>query len=400
MYRTQKHFNKKSEIKKLPLFTEEKDLLKFLESNFTESLRQAVRIVVKTMIKEEMEDFRKEVAKKIYFNGNYFRKMISSFGEIRNVPIPRFRQSAEGLKLSSLEVFDQEEEKFSHLIEQMHLLGISQRKIKYLAETCFGIKLSANRVGFIYKDLAEKEELNINSKPLDDDFQYLILDGLWEKTKGYGWDDNKSVLLCALGIRPNGERKIIGFSLARKEGYENWYNLLKRIKERGLAGKNLELVITDDNRGLRNALASLLPKVPVQVCIVHKIRNVLKQTRHKNKQPVADGLKLIFNSQSKKEALVNAKKVVRKWYLIEPGAMESLRFDLEYCFTYFKFSPKIWKKIRTTNLLEREFRELRRRMKVFDNTFQSPESASRYANSLFNYLNDNYPLKQSLHTKS
>jgi transposase-like protein len=400
MYPTQQHFNKKEKIKKLPLFEEAKDLLKFLESNFTESLRQAIRILVKTMIKEEMEDFRKEVDEKIYFNGNYLRKMISSFGEIRDIPIPRFRQRADDLKLSSLDVFNQEEEKFFHLIEEMHLLGISQRKIKYLAEKCFGIKLSANRVGFVYKDLAEKEELNINSKPLDDDFEYLLLDGIWEKTKGYGWDDNKSVLLCALGLRPNGERKIVGFSLSREEDYENWHELLKKIKERGLAGKKLELIITDDCRGLKNALNSLFPKIPTQICIVHKMRNVFKKTSFTNRTPIAKDLTEIFASSNKKEALEKAKATVKKWYLIEPKAMESLRFNLEYCFTYFKFPKDKWKKIRTTNLLEREFRELRRRMKVFDNTFQNVESANRYANSLFNYLNDNYPLKQSLHTKS
>lgn len=69
------------------------------------------------------------------------------------------------------------------------------------------------------------------------------------------------------------------------------------------------------------------------------------------------------------------------------------------CFTYLRFPKDLWSKIRTTNILEREFREVRRRMKVFDNTFQNEESANRYANTIFTNLNNNYPLKSTLHTK-
>ena len=92
--------------------------------------------------------------------------------------------------------------------------------------------------------------------------------------------------------------------------------------------------------------------------------------------------------------------MVRKWYTTEKPATESLRHNIEYCFTYTQFSKELWSKLRTTNMLEREFREVRRRMKVFDNTFQDEESANRYANTIFTNLNNNYPLKSALHTKA
>ena len=115
---------------------------------------------------------------------------------------------------------------------------------------------------------------------------------------------------------------------------------------------------------------------------------------------MAEDLKIIFQSQSENEAIEKAKAAVKKWYVVEPKATESLRHNVEYCFTYMKFPNGLWSKIRTTNILEREFREVRRRMKVFDNTFQSDESANRYANTIFSNLNNNYPLKSALHTKS
>jgi len=390
--------NNNTKIRKLEVFSEEKELQKFLEINFTESLKQMIRVTVKTIVKAEMEEFRREFSGKLYFNGTYLRNMVSSFGKVEDIPVPRFRQEANGFSPRALNVFEEEREKFQKLIEQMHLLGISQRKIKHLAQICFGIQVSTKKVGTIYKELAEREEININSKPLDDDFEYLILDGIWEKTKGYGWDNNRSVLLCALGIKPNGEKKIIGFSLERTEDTQTWKNLIGGIKQRGLAGKNLKLIIADDHQGIRNASEIIYPSIPIQLCIVHKMRNAIGRTKRKNLTAVAEDVKSIFQTNSKNEAMEKVKQVVKKWYMVEPKAMESLRFNIEYCFTYFSFPKELWRKIRTTNILDREFREFRRRMKVFDNTFQNPESGERYTNSIINYLNSYYPLKGGLHT--
>jgi len=394
---TQTNYTK---IKKLEVFQEEKELQKFLETNFTESLKQMIKVVVKTMVKTEMESFRKEFEEKLYFNGYYGRNMVSSFGKVEDIPVPRFRQDTNGFSPSSLNVFESERNKFQKLIEQMHLLGISQRKIRYLAKICFGIPVSTQKVGAIYRELAEKEEININSQLLDDDYEYLILDGIWEKTKGYGWDNNRSVLLCALGIHPNGERKIIGFSLERSEDNETWKKLVGQLKQRGLKGTSLKLVIADDHPSIKHAADIFYQGIPIQLCIVHKMRNAIGKTKRKNLTAVAGDVKSIFNSQSKEEAMEKAKAVVKKWYMVEPKAMESLRHNLEYCLTYYSFPKEIWRKIRTTNILDREFREFRRRMKVFDNTFQNVESGERYANSIINYLNGNYPLKRGLHTNA
>lgn len=394
---TQTHDTKS---RKLEVFDGEKDLAKFLETNFTESLKNMIKLTVKTMVKTEMEGLRKELGEKLYFNGTYDRNMTSTFGRIEDIPIPRFRQSPEGMQRSSLSIFETEQQKFMKLVEQMHLLGISQRKIKKLAHDCFGIPISVTKVGAIYRELVEKEDVNINQKPLSDAYEYLLLDGIWETTKGYGWDANKSVLLCALGVKPTGERRVIGFSLERSENGEAWNGFVRKLKARGLTGGNLKLIITDDHAAITGAAERVYPPVPRQLCIAHKQRNVLVKTSFKHKRELANDVKAIFRTTTKEEAMERAKTVVKKWYMAEPKAMESLRFNIEYCFTYFSFPKELWTRVRTTNLLEREFKEVRRRMKAFDNTFQSEASANRYANSIFTYLNDNYPLKGGLHTNA
>ena len=387
-------------IRKLPVFAGEKDLQKFLEQNMADNLKQLIKITVQIMVKQEMESFRSEFEEKLQFNGNYFRQMLSTFGKVEDIPIPRFRTPVDGMDLKTLGVFDKEKERFSELIGQMHLMGVSQRKIKQLTKICLDTDISKDRVGKVYKELAEREEMNINGQVLDDEFEYLILDGIWEKTKGYGWDDNRSTLLCALGVRGSGERKILGFTLERSEDIVNWKKLLLDIKKRGLKGDNLKLIIADDHPAIKTAADGIYTGIPIQLCIVHKMRNVLKKTSWKNKALIGADLKIIFQSQSEEEAIEKAKATVKKWYVAEPKATESLRHNIEYCFTYMRFKKDLWSKIRTTNILEREFREVRRRMKVFDSTFQSNESANRYANTIFTNLNNNYPLKSALHTKT
>jgi len=393
-------FTTKKVANKLPVFDNDKELQSFMASNFLESLKQMIRLTVKNIIKDEMNNFRAEIADKIYFNGTYPRQMMSTMGKVDNVPVPRFRTNSSGFVPQSISVFDSEQDKFMKLVEQMHLNGISQRKISKLAKECFGITLSKNRVGKVYADFAHQEEMNINSQKLDDNFEYLILDGVYVKTKGYGWEENRAVLLCALGVRADNTRKIIGFSFAKAEDYESWLSLIDNIKDRGLIGNNLKLIIADGHKSIRSSTSFSFPSIPFQSCITHKCRNVIAKTKHKNKNALAEDLKIVFNQRTKETAESQAKIFCKKWYLIERTAVETFRNDLDHCFTYLQFPPEIWSKIRTSNALEREFRELRRRIKVFDNSFNSQASTENYANTIFSNLNQTYPAYQFLHTKA
>jgi len=157
--------------------------------------------------------------------------------------------------------------------------------------------------------------------------------------------------------------------------------------------------VTDGGQGLKSALRFSCPNLPTQLCIVHKSRNVITKTRFKNKRSLADDLKTVFNQDTKENAINQAKVFCKKWYQVEPTAIETFRRDFEDCLTYFQFSKEKWHQIRTTNILEREFREVRRRIKVFDNNFNSQISTENYANTIFSNLNQTYPAYQFLHTK-
>lgn len=385
---------------KSSVFNTDKELADFLLSNLADSLKQSIKIVVKTMIKHEMEELRKEIDQKLSFNGYYHRQMLCGLGKVENIEVPRFRETPlNELNLKSLELFGTEKDKFLKLIAEMHRLGISTRKIDKLCQTVFGTKFSKNKVCEVHKSLAEEESLKINSQPINDEFEYILFDGLWVSVKTFGLSDsNKKVLLCALGIRADGSRKILGFTPADKEDYINWNEFILALKKRGLTGLNTKLIIADDNGGLTKALDHLFPKIEAQVCVAHKMRNVMGRAGYQNKKEVAHDLKLIYNSRTKESAVSQMRIFAKKWYLSEPKAVESLRYDFERTLAYLEFPEEIWKKIRTTNILERTFREVRRRIRVFDDSFQNTDSLNRYGNTIFDYLNNNYPAH--LHTKS
>lgn len=387
-----------TKITKLPVFGDDRDLVKFLETSFAETAKQYIKALATTLVKAEMEEFRQKADRDMSFNGYYPRQLVSPFGRVADVPVPRFREAPAGLDLRSMQLFGEEQQRVMALLADMHLQGISQRKLQKLANKHLGLNWGTKRLGSAYRELVEKEEFQINSQGLDDSYEYLYCDGIWEKVKGYGWNDPRAVVLCVLGVKADGSRKLLGFAMARAEDGEAWNRLLLGIKERGLTGRNLKLVTSDDSGGFKKALSHVYPRVPLQLCIVHKMRDVLGQTSAKNKPLLGEDLKVVYEARTKEDAMAAAQALVKKWYTKEERACASLRHNFELTLTYLDFPPESWSKIRSNNIVEREFREVRRRTKTFDNSFNDEQSLNRYHNGIFTYLNDNYPAN-GLHTK-
>ncbi len=385
--------NNNRRIKKLPIFEDDKELLQFLERSLTDNLKQFIRVSISTLIKAEMQQIRKELQDQTYFNGYYNRQLISPFGKIEDIPVPRFREGFGDNPPITLNGFKEEKDRVWDFLRDMHLLGISQRKVKHLALKHLGLNISTRAIKEATHELVMNESTQINKKLLEDEYEFLFMDGIWERVKGNGWDNTKAVVLCVLGMKVDGTRELIGFSLARAEDETAWSELLVNIKKRGLIGKTLSMVIMDDSGGAKIAIDKIYPKVLIQNCIVHKLRNVQSKTSYSNRALVTEDLKIITNANSPDEAMLAAKSIVKKWYMREETAMNSLKHNFEYCLTYFQFPRNKWTSIRSTNVLEREFREVRRRTKVNDHSFNDFDSVRRYHEGIFQYLNANYPAR-------
>ena len=393
-------------IKKMPIFNDEKELSLFLEKSLTDNLKYFIRHSITTLVKAEMEQIREELMDKAStanapsFNGYYNRDLVSPYGKVENIPIPRFRDGFGNESPSMLNGFEDERSRTWRLLHDMHLMGISQRKVKQIANKHFGINISTRKLKDVSHELVMHESVQINTKPLTDEYQFLFCDGIWEKVKGSGWDKTAAVVLCVLGMRVDGSYQMLGFKLARAEDMGSWTKLLSSIKQRGLSGEAIDLVTMDDSAGCKSAIEQVYKSTPIQNCIVHKLRNVLSKTSHKHKPSMAEDLKVISSAQTPDEALEAAKAVAKKWYQKEEKAIASLRHNFEYCLTYYQYPKDMWKKIRSTNVLEREFREVRRRTKVNDHSFNNFESANVYHEGIFQYLNNSYPANNSVHQNS
>jgi len=394
-----------STMKKIhPNFNTNKELGEYLLNCVGSTLKQAIKVTVETLLKAEMAQLREELQEKteerekLYFNGYYPRHLVSPLGQVRDVAVPRLRGGNEEADLKGLGLFEGEKERFYELLAGLHLRGLSQGKVRQLCDEYFGQRVSKKKVGEVYAELVEKEEYRINEQPLDDDFVFLLVDGIWEKVRSLRLDGetNKMVLLCVLGIRKDGSRKILGFRMGKQEDHKSWLKLLESVKGRGLKGGNLQLIISDGAEGGLNALDEIYPDVKIQLCLSHKARNVISKANHKCKKEVGADFSAIYNAENFEEAKKLCAEFEKKWFVRAEACVRSLKHRFGMYFTFFEFPRELWKVIRTTNILEREFREVRRRTRVFDNYFQSPESADRYHNGIFTYLNNHYPRKNSL----
>ena len=393
MYTTQLKSNKNNhKPAKLPVFQDELDLQRFLERNLEDSLKQLIKVSVTAMVRAELETLRSELPAPPAFNGYYQRQLISPYGRIEDVPIPRLRDGfTPDTTPHTLQVFDGEQQRFLYIVQEMHRMGLSQRNVKRLSKLCFGVTISADRVGAVHKELAAKEEMQLNSRSLVGTcYRYLVIDGVWAKAKGYGWEDNDAVMLCAVGIRDDGTAEILGFTIARSEDTQSWEQFLRGLLDRGLDARSLKLMIADDGGGLRAARDKLLPNVQMQVCIVHKMRNIMAKTSKKHRSAVIAGAKDIYNSTTKEEATNKAKILIKQWYASEKRAMESLRYHFEDTIAYMDFPKEDWSKLRTSNVVERLFREVRRRIKVMDSSFNSTDSFSNYSATTLGRLQEVY----------
>jgi len=195
-------------------------------------------------------------------------------------------------------------------------------------------------------------------------------------------------MLCALGLEDDGTKDMLSFRLVDGEDADSWRAFLVDIKSRGLQGKALRLITTDGNPALLKALKEVYPSLKVQRCTVHKLRNVAIKLRRVHLKPCMGEAKNIFNARSRREAIKRFKVWKEKWQVEEERAVRCMEKDLHHCLHYYSFPKELWKKIRTTNILERDFREVRRRTRPMG-FFPTEESANRIFYGVTNAIHQN-----------
>ena len=317
-------------------------------------------------------------------NGHYTRWLVTRWGLI-DLRMPRARQQVQPSTV--LERYQRREAAVAELIRQVFLRGVSTREVGAVLQPLLGWQPSAQTVSRVALSL-DAEVRRFHWRRLDDAWRYLLLDGLTMKVKHPGGVSRKLVLV-AYGIRPDGRRQIIDFRLATAESAAQWEGFLTDLSHRGLEGTHLALIVTDGGGGLQAAVELVYPHVRRQRCWVHKLRNVTNQVPKKHRKHCLAGAKRIYQATTAREAGHRFRAWAEVWRAVVPKAVRCVEQDLEELLNFLQCPAEDWRAIRTTNAIERAFREVRRRTRPMT-CFQNNASCERIIYAVVTHLNEHW----------
>ena len=330
-----------------------------------------------------------------YRNGSYLRTLVTPYGTVE-IEVPRLRKGtyehglwdAHGLLTSEAR----------ELILETYLSGPSTRRVGGVLERVLGHKVSAGTVSAICQGLDDLVR-RYWSLPLDDEWEYLLLDGVMVKNRSAVGAEKRCVLV-AMAISRNGKKRILSFRQVESESEVCCTSFLESLFRRGFEGKNLRLISTDGGAGLIAAVESVWPHVPRQRCWAHKLRNVANKLRKCNEKACLDGAKLIYLAPNRTEAAKRFRVWRERWVELEPKAVACLSADIEELLEFFSVPECFQRTMRTTNPIERVFREVRRRTRTMS-CFTNRRSVDRMLYAVLAYQNrqwdEAYPPKQFTH---
>lgn len=314
-------------------------------------------------------------------NGYYRRHLLSELGEIE-VNVPRTRRFS---PCAVLRAYARRTAEIDRAILAGFVLGLSTRKVGEVLLALLGRPVSPTTVSAVAKTL-DAAVAAFHRRPLKNAYKALLLDGVVLARKT-GAGAIRRPVLVALGLRPDGKKEIIDFRLAKSESAAEWERFLSDLHRRGLTGEGLDMICVDGGQGLLAALPTVLPGAPVQRCWAHKIRNVLDKVRRADQPAVKRALHAIMNAPHEPAARTAARRFADRWEQRYPRAVACLRRDLDELLTCFRYKTLAARKaVRTTNAIERRFREVRRRTRPMG-TFQDRTSMDRILFAVFTHEN-------------
>ena len=315
--------------------------------------------------------------RKAHRNGTRPRTLKTRIGEI-TLDKPQFREFP--FESSVFERYCRVEQALLMIIAESYIQGVSTRRMEELVKN-FGLnKLSASEVSRLCKILDEKVE-EFLKRPIEVKIRYLLVDATYFKVR-CGVQYKTRALLVVVGIREDGLREILGASIAESEDSGFWLTLFRSLKDRGLEG--VELVISDAHKGIQKAVESSFLGASWQYCHVHFSMAVLDSISNKDKQEIADKLKEASDDEMKMQEL--GRELRDRGYDPAAETIDRFRFDL----WNYKAYPRVhWKRIRTTNVIERINKELKCRSRPVG-AFPSDKSLMRLAGCIMININEEW----------
>jgi len=252
-------------------------------------------------------------------------------------------------------------DEIQEIIPLLYMNGLSSRKVKKAVGKLIG-----------KKGLSHQNVLRISGRIVDEfnawkkrdlsmlQVVYLVLDGVRVGVRA--GTKEKEAVLVAWAFLEDGSRELVGVSLGNSESYNAWKGFLEDLMRRGMGAPMLTVI--DGCPGLIKAVDEVFPESDKQRCTKHRTENVLDKVLEQDKASVKESVRKVFYASTYEHAKEAVELFKKKWGLKYPSAVECLTENIEDCLTYYKYPYQHWLKIRTTNIVERSFKEVKRRVRV------------------------------------
>lgn len=340
------------------------EAVKIVEAEGFEGLEEAVSILLNEAMKIERnrvlqaDPYERTEERTGYANGYKPKQLKSRLGKL-DVLVPQVRGDV-SFYPSVLEKGLRSERAVKVAMAEMYIQGVSTRKVKKVFEKMCGLDVTSSEVSRASALLDEELE-KWRTRPLGE-FPYVQFDARYDSVRIDG-SVVQAATLIGVGIAPSGKRTVLGVSTSISEAETHWRGFFESLKQRGIHG--IRMITSDDCSGLRKALKTVFGGIPWTRCHVHLQRNAFSHVLRKHMQEeVAQKIRGILSAPDREEAERLLEKTVRYYEQKSPKIAAWMEENIPDGFAVFSLPHKVRRKLRSTNLLERLNREIKRRTRV------------------------------------
>ncbi len=352
-----------------------------------------VQAILEESLKEEVVAHLAELSiEKPRRSGYYIRSLGTQYGHIPHLAVPKLRRDNRQREWQILNRYSRCLTGLLDYAGYLYVMGLSLRDLQEALYLLMGMVLSTSAINQVTLRV-EKRMHTHRQSPIAQTPAVLIVDGVWV-TIQYTLDEFKidkaghqrqcrqaedRVILVAMAVWPDGSHELLHYKVSEQEDTVAWAAFFEEMIARGLDPQVVKLVASDGSKGLLEAMTHCLPQAVQQRCITHKVRgmdnklsfaqlpeksengDVLTQSEAKDVRrfQIKQDAYAIYDAPSHSEALLKLKDFIEKWEPIEPEAVHTFKWGIKRTFEFYRLDPILHPLTRTTNLLERFFREFR-----------------------------------------
>lgn len=378
-----------------------------LTDTLTQQLRQqallGVQAALEAALCEEVADYRDRLRtaaraagrtpSPFRCAGQYHRRVLTTYGLIPDLRVPKLRSGNADRPWQILTRYQLAMQVVLDQALYLYTLGLSLRDLQEALYIVFGHVLSREAVNRV--TIAAQSPMQAwRTRPITDTPPILIVDGVWVQIlapTGQTWIDRSGhervemrgverVVLAVMGVWEDGRHEILHYEATDAENTQSWSAVLAALRQRGLNPDAVRMLVSDGSTGLPAALTQELPAAQQQRCTVHKIRGLerqfcyrellmtdpttqealtFEQARRQRRLHVTTDAHTIFEAPTRTEALERLATFRTTWGQLEPEVVRLLTKEIALSLTFYQFDVSLHPLVRSTNLLERFFREFR-----------------------------------------